>query len=69
MGFSLKAILPPLTIWVVYSLYVFHHPHLKNWMGLYTVIFGWLLVSCAVVVIYWLVRVFRRASDDFRPRR
>lgn len=64
MGFSLKWLIPPFLFISWTGSYGAAHPRMHNIGALYFLGFTWGFLACAVVVVYWIVRIARRATSD-----
>lgn len=64
MGFTAKWMIPPFLFMILADRYASAHPRLHDVGALYFLGFIWGFVAFAVVTIYWIVRIARRATSD-----
>jgi TRAP-type C4-dicarboxylate transport system permease large subunit len=64
MGFTLKALLPPFVCFVLMGLMTNFKVRDNTTALLGTMIMGWGFVAFMVVVVYWISRIWKRATRD-----
>lgn len=64
MGFTLKALLSPALLFIISALIDHSAPRSHIGVALGTIALIWIWLAIPVVVLYWIARIWKRATRD-----
>ena len=67
MKFTAWALCPPLALFLFYCYELSLHPKDKTWINIGVFSLAWVWIAFCITVVYWIVRIARRAMRDSGP--
>jgi threonine/homoserine/homoserine lactone efflux protein len=64
MAFTVKVFIPPAILFLICLLMQAQHPKTDSGLGFGAIALVWVWVAIPVVVLYWIVRLVKRATRD-----